>query len=648
MLRLKYFDRILLIVVLILAFYGGRAAYGQEDFVIVALPDTQHYVYASYHEIFTSQTQWIANMKNDSIMNIVFVTHEGDIVNTWNDQTQWDYANISMSLLDGVVPYGVSPGNHDMDTYDRSAPLYNNTFPYTRYQEEYWYGGHCDNETDLANNNNYQLISAGGVDLIILQLEYYPRSEVITWADGILKANADRIAIITTHAYLDVDGTRLSQGDGIWNTLVQGNDNLCLVLCGHMHSEARSTDIVNGREVHQLLADYQDEPNGGNGWLRIMRFVPAEDKVYVQTYSPYLDQYETDDDSQFSLHLVMGDVDDVDNVANSDIPVKGTVAGDYTDTQSSDDAYEAITERLSGGKPSNRYSYLEHKWTFNVSAGDTVTFNVEAYKSADGDGDNFILAYSTDDSVYNDLVTVWKTADDDTVQSCPLPASTAGTVYVRVKDTSQIPGSQSLDTIFIDRMYIRSVGEGETDTDPPTPNPMTWDIGPHATGSTSISMTAAIATDPSGVEYNFACISGGGHDSNWQDSPYYEDTGLMHYTEYGYRVIARDKSPNQNETNWAVAAYTYTMSDVGDLVTITKAEYRFSNSELNVEATSESGGTAELRVYDGGSDTEYGVMAYDSKKDIYKLKVRSVSEPVGQVWVISSLNGFDSMDVTKK
>ena len=245
-------------------------------------------------------------------------------------------------------------------------------------------------------------------------------------------------------------------------------------------------------------------------------------------------------------------------------------------------------------------------------------------------------------------MTVWKTADDDTVQSCPLPASINGTIYVRVKDTNQIPGNQSLDTIYIDRMYIRSEGEGESDTDPPIPNTMTWDIPPHATGNTSISMTATIATDPSGVEYYFACFSGDGHDSNWQDSPYYEDIGLLPKTTYSYVVLARDKSPNHNETIWSEEASASTMDEVGDLVTITKAEYRLSNSELNVEATSNSGGTADLHVYDSGSDTEYGVMSYDSRKYIYRLKVRDVSEPVGQVWVISSLNGFDFKDVIKK
>jgi hypothetical protein len=197
-------------------------------------------------------------------------------------------------------------------------------------------------------------------------------------------------------------------------------------------------------------------------------------------------------------------------------------------------------------------------------------------------------------------------------------------------------------------MYIRSEGEGGPDEVPPIPNPMAWDKEPHATGSTSISMTAIMASDASGVEYYFDCKSDGGHDSGWQDSPYYEDTELTPNTEYGYQVQARDKSPNHNLTGWSVVALASTLPEIGDLVTITKAEYRLSNSELNVEATSSSGGEAELRVYDGGSDTEYGIMAYDSKKKIYKLKIRGVSEPVGQVWVISSLNGFDFIDVTTK
>jgi hypothetical protein len=103
----------------------------------------------------------------------------------------------------------------------------------------------------------------------------------------------------------------------------------------------------------------------------------------------------------------------VQDTANSDIIVAGTVTGSYTDTQSSDDGYESIEEIESGGKPSKRHSFLEHKWSVNVTGGDTVTFYVEAYQTASSDGDNFVFAYSTSqDGTYTDMVTVTKTVDD--------------------------------------------------------------------------------------------------------------------------------------------------------------------------------------------------------------------------------------------
>ena len=65
---------------------------------------------------------------------------------------------------------------------------------------------------------------------------------------------------------------------------------------------------------------------------------------------------------------------------------------------------------------------------------------------------------------------------------------------------------------------------------------------------TDITMEAAAAVDASPVEYYFTCISGGGHDSGWQDSPRYTDTGLTPGAKYTYTVKVRDKSPAQNAT----------------------------------------------------------------------------------------------------
>jgi hypothetical protein len=155
-----------------------------------------------------------------------------------------------------------------------------------------------------------------------------------------------------------------------------------------------------------------------------------------------------------------------DDVANGETTIAGTVTGgSYLDTQTSDNVYEAIQEIESGGKPTNRYSHLEHKWTINVTGGDSVTFFVEAYNTANSEGDDFIFAYSTDDVSYTNMVVVNKTADDDNQQSFELPSSISGTVYIRVTDSDQTQGNRALDTVYIDHMFICS----ETGGGPCTP-----------------------------------------------------------------------------------------------------------------------------------------------------------------------------------
>ena len=98
------------------------------------------------------------------------------------------------------------------------------------------------------------------------------------------------------------------------------------------------------------------------------------------------------------------------------------------------------------------------------------------------------------------------------------------------------------------------------DTVAPVPDPMTWDSVPAAASDTSISMTATVASDPSGVEYYFDCVSTGCADSGWQDDTTFSDTLLQPGTSYSYRVQARDKSANQNATGFSSTASATTHS----------------------------------------------------------------------------------------
>lgn len=96
----------------------------------------------------------------------------------------------------------------------------------------------------------------------------------------------------------------------------------------------------------------------------------------------------------------------------------------------------------------------------------------------------------------------------------------------------------------------------------PTPNPMIFEIAPTALGEDSVTMSAAVASDINGVEYEFVAV-GSGNSSGWQASPTYTDTGLVAGTEYTYQVRARDQSSFANATAFsAIGSATTSAPDL--------------------------------------------------------------------------------------
>jgi len=276
-----------------------------EDFTVIAMPDTQHYVDGvGDPATFAAQTQWIVN--NKDALNIVFVTGLGDIVENGNtSDAEWQIANNAYSLIENPlttlledgIPYGLAVGNHDQSPIgggsSASTTKYNQYFGESRFAGRDYYGGHYGSD----NDNNYELFSAGGMDFIVIHFEYdtTPEQAVLNWADNLLTTYSDRRAILTTHFMINQGnpGTWGIQGQAIYNAL-SDRPNLFLMLGGHIHGEGKRQDTaVNGNVVHTLLSDYQDLPNGGNGYLRIMKFSPVNDTITISTYSPTLNQYGT-------------------------------------------------------------------------------------------------------------------------------------------------------------------------------------------------------------------------------------------------------------------------------------------------------------------------------------------------------------------
>jgi len=284
----------------------------QTPFTVVVLPDTQFYA-QSYPATFDAQTQWILDHKTTN--NIQFVTHVGDIVQNAasgpdRNLLEWTRADEALHRLDGVLPYSVALGNHDYDVKDlhsAGATRYVEYFGANRYAGTTWYGGASPDQ-----HNHYQLFSAGGYTFLHINVEFEAPDSALAWAQSVIDAHPGMPVILATHAYIQGTSGRSTtvrnpdgnSGEQMWQKLVRKNPQVFMFVNGHFPGEANQTSIDDaGQPVFEMLSDYQSRTNGGDGWMRLIEFRPADNRVDVKTWSPTLNKFETDANSQFSLAL---------------------------------------------------------------------------------------------------------------------------------------------------------------------------------------------------------------------------------------------------------------------------------------------------------------------------------------------------------
>jgi hypothetical protein len=167
-------------------------------------------------------------------------------------------------------------------------------------------------------------------------------------------------------------------------------------------------------------------------------------------------------------YVLAANIPHVSTLASSDIDsTNGGRSGSYLDTQTSNNAYEAITEQT-GGTGTSKWSQLEHRWTVPVAAGQAHVFSVEAHHTANSEGDDFLFAYSTNGTSFTDMLTVTKTSDDNTAQSYALPAALPASVTIRVMDADRtLRKTVTADTITVDHMWIETTPASDcNDSDP--------------------------------------------------------------------------------------------------------------------------------------------------------------------------------------
>ncbi|WP_229054336.1 lamin tail domain-containing protein [Aeromicrobium sp. Leaf350] len=267
------------------------------DFTIAWESDTQYY----NEEFLQHQTaihDYVLGQRENQ--NIQYLIHTGDIIDDWDQPYQWANADGEYARLDAAgLPYGVLAGNHDVGSQLSNYSEFWKFFGEARYADNPWYGGSYQD-----NRGHYDLISAGGIDFVMLYMGWDPQVDSIAWMNEVLAQYPERVAVINLHEFMLTTGGLGPVPQQILDEVVATNPNVRMVLSGHYHDAFTRIDQFDDdgdgavdRDVYSMLFDYQGLPEGGQGFLRLLQFDNEGQSMRVRTYSPSLATYNSDDPS---------------------------------------------------------------------------------------------------------------------------------------------------------------------------------------------------------------------------------------------------------------------------------------------------------------------------------------------------------------
>ena len=301
--RTKLFFKALFIAFVLVNSYTAQIAVAQK-FTIPVLPDTQGEV-SDKPEMLISQLKWIVDKKDS--LNIPFVLHVGDIVN-FDNHGHWQTASDGFKILDDAkIPYVLCLGNHDTEAVGvntgsaasnvpgathlnlRKTTKFNTYFPVSRLM------GQKGRFEEGKSDNAYYTFKAGGLDWLIVSLEFCARKEPVDWAGKVVAEHPNHNVIILTHYHLNGNGDIAERNAGygdlspyeIYDMLIKKHPNILMVLSGHTGSSTWRNDRGdNGNRIYQILTDYQHE-NFGDGYIRLLEINPERRFLSGKVYSPY-------------------------------------------------------------------------------------------------------------------------------------------------------------------------------------------------------------------------------------------------------------------------------------------------------------------------------------------------------------------------
>lgn len=298
--------------------FGNNNAYelkNDGNYTFAFMPDTQNTIKFT-PEVSDAATEWLIGNRND--IGLKGVMHVGDLVENWDDDSQWQSAEKAfLPLAEAGIPATFVPGNHDFSGTDL-----------TNYKK-YFGTGSAYAEAMDANGNTlyfetpsddssravatYTFADAGSYRYMLISLMYEPNDAELEWLDRTLARYPEYPAVITSHNIFSCSAaepdecTLNEQGEKIWN-VAKKYDNVFMLTGGHNHGSG-FIDLVNdhGNPVIGMLVDYQFSYNGGNAWYRFMEMDETDNKIYFSTFSPYEASLSSEEKTgYFDLNFMTG------------------------------------------------------------------------------------------------------------------------------------------------------------------------------------------------------------------------------------------------------------------------------------------------------------------------------------------------------
>ena len=260
---------------------------------IVIVPDIQFYTNNEERFEYLAAIVDYCKEKQDSIY---FLLQTGDVTNN-NQPWQWENSQkLFFSQLPKIFPTIFCLGNHDYGKNGSSKERQSN-FPVeltpamdTVMQNSLW-------------DNYLRYVVIEQKKLAVLSLEFAPRNEVLEWANGVIKANADTPIIILTHAFLNnsgkifdasdslcdnkysqkfyiMGGDYLNDSQEIFDKIIYNNPNVKMVICGHCGTK-NYIDCLNKKNVKNenvccIMVNFQHYSEGGAGNIGLLYYYKGQ------------------------------------------------------------------------------------------------------------------------------------------------------------------------------------------------------------------------------------------------------------------------------------------------------------------------------------------------------------------------------------